>query len=125
MKGSGAFDDAETGKVFYGVGIASGINNKALARSAADDRARAEIAKTLEIYVAVLAKDYMASTTAGDMSVSTEEQHVEQALKTFSKTTLHGAIIVDRWMILMMELPILYANLTFLLLMKRLIKIRN
>jgi hypothetical protein len=97
-KGSGAFDDAETGKVFYGVGIASGIKNKALARSAADDRARAEIAKTLEIYVAVLAKDYMASTTAGDMLVSAEEQHVEQALKTFSKTTLHGAIIVDRWM---------------------------
>jgi hypothetical protein len=97
MKGSGAFDDAEIGKVFYGVGVVSGIKNKALARSAADDRARAEIAKTLETYVAVLAKDYMASTTAGDMSASTEEQHVEQALKTFSKTTLNGAVIVDRW----------------------------
>ena len=96
-KGSGAFDDAEIGKVFYGLGIASGIENKSLARSVADDRARAEIAKTLEIYVAVLAKDYMASTTAGDMSASSEEQHVEQALKTFAKTTLHGAIIVDRW----------------------------
>ncbi|MDL1964678.1 MAG: LPP20 family lipoprotein [Deltaproteobacteria bacterium] len=97
-KGSGAFEDAEIGKIFYGVGIASGIKNKALARSAADDRARAEIAKTLEIYVAVLSKDYMASTTAGDMSDSSEEQHVEQALKTFAKTTLHGALIVDRWM---------------------------
>ena len=96
-KGSGAFD-VEKGKVFYGVGIASGIKNKALLVTTADNRARAEIAKTLETYVAVLAKDYMASTTAGDMSASSEEQHVEQALKTFSKTTLHGATIVDRWM---------------------------
>ena len=97
MKGGGAFD-VEKGKVFYGVGIASGIKNKALLRQTADNRARAEIAKTMETYVATLAKDYMASTTAGDMSKSSEEQHVETALKTFSKTTLHGATIVDRWM---------------------------
>ncbi|MBW2250450.1 MAG: hypothetical protein JRF60_07420 [Deltaproteobacteria bacterium] len=97
MKGGGAFD-VEKGKVFYGVGIASGIKNKALLRQTADNRARAEIAKTMETYVATLAKDYMASTTAGDMSKSSEEQHVETALKTFSKTTLHGAAIVDRWM---------------------------
>lgn len=95
-KGSGAFDE-DAGKVFYGVGIASGISNKALLFSTADNRARAEVAKTLETYVAVLAKDYMASTTAGDMSASSEEQHVEQALKTFSKTTLHGATIIDHW----------------------------
>ena len=95
-KGSGAFDE-DTGKVFYGVGIASGISNKALLFSTADNRARAEVAKTLETYVAVLSKDYMASTTAGDMSASSEEQHVEQALKTFSKTTLHGATIIDHW----------------------------
>ncbi|NVM25697.1 MAG: hypothetical protein HWN70_07240 [Desulfobacterales bacterium] len=95
-KGSGAFD-VDKGKVFYGVGIASGIRNRALLRSTADNRARAEIAKILETYVAVLAKDYMASTTAGDMKASSEEQHVEQALKTFSKTTLHGARIIDHW----------------------------
>jgi len=95
-KGSGAFD-VDKGKVFYGVGVASGIKNRALLRSTADNRARAEIAKILETYVAVLAKDYMASTTAGDMKASSEEQHVEQALKTFSKTTLHGARIIDHW----------------------------
>ncbi|MBW2411680.1 MAG: LPP20 family lipoprotein [Deltaproteobacteria bacterium] len=97
MKGSGAFD-VEGSKVFYGVGAASGIQNKALLRKTADNRARAEIAQTLETYVAYLAKDYMASTTAGDMSASSEEQHVEQALKTFTKATLHGAQIVNRWM---------------------------
>jgi len=95
-KGSGAFD-VDKGKVFYGVGIASGIKNRALLVSTADNRARAEIAKELETYVAVLAKDYMASTTAGEMTTSSEEQHVEQALKTFTKTTLHGARIIDHW----------------------------
>ena len=95
-KGSGAFDTAK-GKVFYGVGVASGIKNRALSISTADNRARAEIAKILETYVAVLAKDYMASTTAGDMSESSEEQHVEQALKTFTKATIHGAQIINHW----------------------------
>ena len=39
----------------------------------------------------------MASTTAGDMSASSEEQHVEQALKTYSNMELSGAMIVDHW----------------------------
>ena len=96
-KGSGAFD-VDGSKVFYGVGAAGGIRNKALLRQTTDNRARAEIAKTLELYVASLTKDYMAATTAGDMSRSSEEQHVETALKTFTKTTLHGATVIDRWM---------------------------
>ena len=95
-KGGGAFD-IERGQVFYGVGSASGIKNRALMRDTADNRARKDIALTLEAYVAHLAKDYMASTTAGDMSATAEEQHVEEALKTFTKATLHGAVIVDRW----------------------------
>lgn len=96
-KGSGAFDSPK-GKVFFGVGSASGIKNRALLITTADNRARAEIAKTMETYVAVLAKDYMASTTGGsDMSRSSEEQHVEQALKSFSQRTLNGVEIVDRY----------------------------
>src|SRR5438128_4703988 len=95
-RGSGAFG-GDKGKVFYGVGIASGIRNAAMRRSTTDSRARAEIAKTLDTYVAVLNKDYMASTTAGDMSASSEEQHVEQALKTYSQTELSGVGIVDHW----------------------------
>src|SRR5688572_17830239 len=96
MKGSGAFG-GEAGRVFYGVGSVSGIKNAALARTTADNRARAEIAKIFEVYSASLMKDYMASTTAGDMSASSEEQHVEQAIKTFSAATLSGVLIVDHW----------------------------
>jgi hypothetical protein len=96
LKGSGAFG-GEAGKVFYGVGSVTGIKNHALARSTADNRGRAEIAKIFEVYSASLMKDYMASTTAGDMTASSEEQHVEQAIKTFSAQTLSGVQIVDHW----------------------------
>jgi hypothetical protein len=95
-KGSGAFGSGGQ-KAFYGVGMASGIKNHALARSTADNRARAEISKVFEVYSASLMKDYMASTTAGDMTASSEEQHVEQAIKTFSANTMSGIQIVDHW----------------------------
>ena len=96
-KGSGAYSESSKGKVFYGVGLVSGIRNVALARTTADNRARAEVAKVFEVYTASLMKDYAASTTAGDMSASSEEQNVEQAIKTFSATTLSGVEIVDPW----------------------------
>ena len=96
-KGSGAFKDAAGGAVFYGVGIAQGIRNRALAVTASDDRGRAEIAKIMNSYVVVLTKDYMASITAGDMSKSSEEQMVSQTMKNFAKFTLHGAMPVDHW----------------------------
>ncbi len=96
-KGSGAFG-GDKGKIFYGVGIASGIHNAALRRSQADAKARAEIQKILDTYVAVLNKSYQASTTAGDMSASSEEQHVQEALKTYSQGEISGALIVDHWL---------------------------
>jgi hypothetical protein len=95
-RGSGAFG-GDKGKVFYGVGIASGIRNAAMRRSTSDSRARSEISKILDTYVSVLNKDYQASTTAGDMSQSSEEQHVEQALKTYSSMELSGVQIIDHW----------------------------
>ena len=96
-KGSGAFKDAAGKQVFYGVGIAQGIRNRALSVGASDDRGRAEIAKIMNSYVVVLTKDYMASVTAGDMSKSSEEQMVSQTMKNFAKFTLHGSVPVDHW----------------------------
>ncbi len=95
-RGGGAFG-GEGQKVFYGVGSVSNIRNPALARTTADNRARAEISKEFETYSASLMKDYMASTTAGDPNKSSEEQHVEQAVKTFSANTLNGVQIVDHY----------------------------
>jgi hypothetical protein len=94
MKGSGAFG-GEGSRVFYGVGLASNIKNIALLQNTSDNRARAEITKIFETYSASLMKDYMASTSDGDKS--SEEQNVEQAIKTFSAATLSGVQVVDRW----------------------------
>ena len=44
-KGSGAFEDGSGEKVFYGVGSADGIRSISLRRSAADDRALANLAR--------------------------------------------------------------------------------
>ncbi len=96
MKGSGAFG-GEKGKVFYGVASAYGIKNFSLLRSAADNRARNEVAKVFQFYTASLMKDYAASTMAGDPDVTSEEQHVKQAIKTVTSMTLSGVEIVDHW----------------------------
>lgn len=96
VKGSGAFG-GERGKAFYGVASAYGIKNFSLLRQAADNRARNEVAKIFQFYTASLMKDYMASTMAGDPNVTSEEQHVEQAIKTVTSMTLSGVEVVDHW----------------------------
>ena len=96
-KGAGAFS-GEKGKVFYGVASASGIRNAALRRESADQRARASIAETLNTYVQRLHKDFMESTTAGDMSASSEGQHVSNALKTYTEMELSGVSIIDHYL---------------------------
>ena len=96
IKGSGAFG-GDRGKVFYGVGSASMMRNRSLMRTAADNRARSELAKIFEFYTASLMKDYMASTVGGDPNLISEEQHVEQAIKTVTSTTLSGVEIVNHW----------------------------
>ncbi|MBI3358551.1 MAG: LPP20 family lipoprotein [Nitrospirae bacterium] len=92
MKGAGAFPKE---KSFYGVGAVSGVKNIPLAYRAADNQARADIAKQFDIYTASLMKQYAASTAVGDMSKSSEEQNIEEATKTFTAISLSGIQIVD------------------------------
>lgn len=96
IKGGGAFEDSN-GRAFYGVGSAGGIKNHSLQRMAADDRARADLAKVFEFYTKYLSKNYLASTTAGDFEASSEEQHVEAAIKTVTSATLNGVSIINHW----------------------------
>lgn len=95
-KGSGAFHGKDS-KAFYGVGSVVGVNNEPLAWDAAENRARAELAKNFETYTGYLMRDYAASTTAGDFTKTTEEQNVERAIKTFSAVTLSGVRPIDRY----------------------------
>jgi hypothetical protein len=95
-KGSGAFG-GDGKRVFYGIGISGGVRNAALRRVDADSKARADIAATLNTYVTRLTKSYASSTTAGDPNASSEEQHVSDALKTYTQMQLSGVSIVDHW----------------------------
>jgi hypothetical protein len=96
-KGSGAFSGGPHGKAFYGVGLATGIRNPALLRQTVDNRARAEIAKIFDLYVAAMMKDYQRSTTAGNFKSSAEEQDVVSAQKTVTEATVRGIEIRDHW----------------------------
>jgi hypothetical protein len=96
LRGSGASEE-DGQKVFYGVGMVSGIWNRALAKSTAENRSRADLQKIFRSYSAALMRDYMAATTGGDMDASAEEQHVEQTIKTFSSGTLSEVMIIDHW----------------------------
>jgi hypothetical protein len=95
-RGSGA-GGGEHGKCFYGVGLLTGVRNEALARQAADNRARAEVAKLFDLYIAAMMKDYQRSTTAGDFKSSAEEQDIVSAQKTITEVTLRGVEIRDHW----------------------------
>nr|MCS5621355.1 LPP20 family lipoprotein [Nitrospinaceae bacterium] len=86
-------------KVFYGVGIASDIRSTSLRRSAADDRALANLATQIEATVKRLSKDFQEitgrSTAAG--KDSTERENVAQAFKVLVNQTLSGSKIIDHW----------------------------
>jgi hypothetical protein len=95
-EGSGVLNKDDS-KSIYGVGAVTGVKNEPLAWETAENRARAELAKTFRTYTAYLMQDYAASTAAGNFTKSTEEQNVERAVKTFSAVTLNGVRPVDRY----------------------------
>lgn len=95
MKGSGAFKKDQ--KVFYGVGIAEGIQSEALRRATADNRAIAEISKQLSTVSTSLMRDYMASTSIPAEQKGNEEQYVENTIKTFTSNMVSGVRVIDRY----------------------------
>ncbi len=92
-RGSGVFQDARGGKEIYGVGSIAGVRNRALAVAAADERALAEVARTVTSLVVALHRDYQASSSAGEFN----EQAVRQGLTSFTKTLITNSVIVDHW----------------------------
>ena len=96
VEGSGAMN-ADDSKSIYGVGSVVGVKNEPLAWEAAENRARAELARSFQTYTAYLMRDYAASTTALDFSKSSEEQDIQRAVKTITNVTLHGVRPIDRY----------------------------
>ena len=84
-------------KAFYSMGEVMGVRNEPLAWDAAENRARAQMVKILSTYTASLMRDYAASTAVGEFKKTAEEQHIEEATKTFAAATLNGVRPVDRY----------------------------
>lgn len=95
MKGSGAFKKEQ--KMFYGVGVAEGIQSEALRRTTADNRAIAEISKQLSTVSSSLMRDYMANTSVPAEQKANEEQYIENTVKTFTSNVVSGVKIIDRF----------------------------
>jgi hypothetical protein len=95
-RSSGAFG-SDKGKVFYGVGIASGIRNAGMRRSTSEARARSEITRVLDNYASILSKDYKPTTSASDGKDTSEKQRLEQALKDYSQSERSSVQIIDHW----------------------------
>lgn len=91
--GTGDKDD----KAMYAVGVANGTNNTSLLRTTAENRARLNIAKVFETYLTSMAEDYAASTTVGDSSKVSDEQHITQTMKQLTEMTLRGVSAIEYW----------------------------
>lgn len=79
------------GRFLYGVGFAPTMNDVALQRSTADNRARAELAKIVSTYIDATLSDYAAAS--GDSATGS----IEQSIRSQTQTVLNGAKIKGRW----------------------------
>ncbi len=95
--GGGGAVTAKSGKIMFGVGSAPKMMDISMQRDRAGNRARAEILKIFNTYIAYMMKDYARSTTAGDMSKESYEADVLQVQKTISIGDLNGAQLADTW----------------------------
>ena len=86
-------------KFVYSVGSAGGTRNAGLARDAALGRARTELARSLQVTVKSMLKDYQATTTGGAEfgTAANDEQHIEDVSKQITDLTLSGTEMNDMW----------------------------
>ncbi|WP_068544724.1 LPP20 family lipoprotein [Thalassotalea crassostreae] len=89
-EGSVAVSD-DDGRYIQGVGMSQPLNDMALQKSTADNRARAELAQVVSSFIDVSLDDYAASN--GDANST----NIERVISTFSKTSLNGSKIKARW----------------------------
>lgn len=82
-----------------GVGSSAGSRNVALMRTAAMGRGRTSIARSLQVSVKSMLKDYQATTTGGEEfgTAANDEQHVEDVSKQITDMTLSGTQQENTW----------------------------
>jgi hypothetical protein len=99
LKGCSAYWGDDGGARICGVGSMGGTRNISLARTAAIGRARTEIARSLQVKVKAMLKDYQATTTGGEEfgTAAADEQHIEDVSKQITEMTLNGTTLQDTW----------------------------
>jgi len=89
----------EKQSVICGLGSTGGTRNITLARNAAIANGRNEIARSLQVKVKAMLKQYMATTTGGENygTAADDEQHIVDVSKQVTAMTLAGTRHVDTW----------------------------
>jgi hypothetical protein len=87
--------DTDGGKVFYGIGQASGVQNQALLRATADNQARKELADVLENYLSELARSAEMETDPNRAALSVGER--QQILGMLVHNCLQLSMVSDHW----------------------------
>ena len=93
-KGSQALND-QGGRLIHGIGSAPGMNDQALQRSTADDRARAEVARVLSSFMKVATQDYSSSSGSGQDQQN--DQSVSRQIQNITDQNVSGARIIAQW----------------------------
>lgn len=83
------------GRLFHGVGSAPPMSDRSLQTSAADDRARAELARVLTSYMDVVSHDFTAASGSGNQA--TVVTSVSRQIENITRVNLGGSRIIGRW----------------------------
>jgi hypothetical protein len=73
------------------------MTNIALANSAAESRARAELARSLQTRVKAMMQDYQAATQGGAENKTSSEQHIVDVSKEITNLNLAGTRLQETW----------------------------
>jgi hypothetical protein len=98
-RGCSAFWGDDTPAKICGVGIAGGSRNIAMLKTAGQGRGRTEIARSLDLKVKAMLKDYQATTTGGEEFAenAADEQHIVDVSKQLTEIDLVGVEQQDMW----------------------------
>jgi hypothetical protein len=98
VRGGGAFKD-QSSTVFYGVGIANPMPNIALQRTVAEQRARVDIAQTLQTSMRSMVNDFMAhnANLFDPNGKASSPEVISSVSKGVSDAELDNCRIIDSW----------------------------
>ncbi len=83
------------GRLFHGVGSAPAMDDESLQKATADNRARAELASILSLFMEVAIQDYTAVELDGENTFS--EQSITRQIDSAARLNLTGSQIIANW----------------------------